>query len=144
LIDKYAQTTSEESEYDLSNNKGNLVLDRLYSEVSSEKYSDELRLLVQRFEVSKRIYSEYDKDLRPININNYNDISLYIRFAEILNSAYEGSKELYYLNALLKVMDILFSEKSNLSSKEVGRLSRLVCGENKHISNLGKLLGIQI
>ena len=77
-------------------------------------------------------------------INNYNDISPYIRFAEILNSAYEGSKELYYLNALLKVMDILFSEKSNLSSKEVGRLSRLVCGENKHISNLGKLLGIQI
>ena len=38
-------------------------------------------------------------------------------------------------------MDILFSEKSNLSSKEVGRLSRLVCGENEHISNLGKLLG---
>jgi len=144
LTNQYSKTAYVKSEYNLPYFEGNSLLDRLYNEVNSKKYSDELKLLLKRFEVGKRIYAEYHDDLRPVNSNNYKDIFLYLKFAEILNIAYEESSELYYLNALLKVMDIVVSEKNNLSKEESKWLSILAVEENKHISNLGQSLGIKI
>jgi len=64
--------------------------------------------LVQRFEVTKRIWSRYLPGFRKGGGVEF-DVSLYRRFALLLALAYARSEELRYLSTLLKVDDLLLS-----------------------------------
>lgn len=71
-------------------------------------FSD-LNLLVKRFEVTKKIYSEYDNLFRPVGSKDFSDIVNYLLFANTLICAYRQTKLMPYLNALIKVNDICCS-----------------------------------
>lgn len=64
--------------------------------------------LLQRFEVSKKLYESYLPGFRK-GSGSDDDVSLYLQFAVVLALAYAHRKELHYLSALLKVNDLLLS-----------------------------------
>jgi len=64
--------------------------------------------LVQRFEVSKKLWSQYLAGFRK-GRGSDTDLNIYYRFALLLSLAYIRSGGLQYLNALLKVNDLLLS-----------------------------------
>lgn len=64
--------------------------------------------LVQRFEVSKKVWSRYHAGFRKGEGSN-GDVDLYYAFALLLALAYARSRQLQYLSTLLKVNDLLLS-----------------------------------
>ena len=63
--------------------------------------------LVQRFEVTKRIFDGYDDSWRALDRKRYHNSVSYALFAVLLSKAYEKTASLTYINALLKCGDIL-------------------------------------
>lgn len=86
-----------------------------------------LRRLVQKFEVTKRV-----------------DDGLYVETAEAFEAAYAKHKKLTYLNALLKIMDTLCSISRDLDKRQKQRLAWLILQEFKHVSALGRTVGVSI
>ncbi len=75
---------------------------------SDPKIKKWLDLLVQRFEVSKKIYSGYLAGFRKGDGQNDN-VRLYWLFALALILHYAETRQIKYLSTLLKVMDLLCS-----------------------------------
>ena len=73
----------------------------------SDKYL--INKIIQKFEITKKIYSEYSIDTHK-GSGDYKKIELYILFGICLVLIYEKSKNLKYLNSLLKVSDIICSQ----------------------------------
>jgi methionyl-tRNA formyltransferase len=92
--------------------------------------------LLQRFEVSKRLHGEYDARWRPVDPSDYRSLERYIRFAEILDLAYQQTGALIYLNALLKIVDTLTSLRMELSAQQRTRLRRVIGHEREHVEQL--------
>lgn len=63
--------------------------------------------LVQRFEVTKRIFDGYTDTWRAVDRTRYHNALSYTRFSGLLSSAFENTGRLTYMNALLKCNDIL-------------------------------------
>ncbi len=121
------------------------LLERLYHAFSEGKQEcDEERLLdrlIQRFEVSKRVYGEYSAEFRPVDPADYKELNRYVRFAEVLDEACAGKNSLPRLNALLKCLDTLTALRDRLGPAG-GRLARLILREREHVNRLAQRLGI--
>lgn len=102
----------------------------------------QLDCLLQRFEVSKRLHGEYNDQWRPVNPDDYRDMERYVRFAEVLDQAYQRSRKLQYLNGLLKCMDTLSALTARLDALEKERVCRLTDSERSHIRTLADSLGL--
>ena len=63
--------------------------------------------LVQRFEVTKRIFDGYDDAWRAVDRTRYHNAATYALFSGLLSLAFEKTGCLTYMNALLKCNDIL-------------------------------------
>lgn len=124
-------------------NSGFALLERFFADIISANFDNKLSLLIQRFEVGKRIYKNYDMNLRPIDRSECHDLSLYLRFAEILDEAYASSEKLNYLNPFLKVLDTLIAFQCDLVGNQGGRLSRLIERELQYINKLANQVGIE-
>jgi len=74
--------------------------------------------LVQRFEVTKKIYERYPANLRK-GEGRYDIVRLYWLFAQSLSLFYCTTKSIKYLSTLLKVTDLLCSLDEELLNKEV-------------------------
>lgn len=92
--------------------------------------------LVQRFEVTKRLHRAYGADLRAVDREDFRELALYVRFAEVLEAAYAASGSLVYLNALLKVLDTLCSQAASLERPLASRIARLVEVEGRLVDDL--------
>lgn len=79
---------------------------------------ESINLLLKRFEVTKRIYCEYDNDFRPIDKTDYNVITNYLKFGCVLVLCYQITSKLQYLNTLLKVNDIMCGLTHKMSLHE--------------------------
>lgn len=73
---------------------------------------------VQKFEVQKCFYKEYDQSWKPVLESGYSKLRTYILFAYVLLGMYQYTKGLKYYNCLLKVDDTLISQKDYLSDGE--------------------------
>jgi len=93
---------------------GDILLDmwRAYlrqPEKTAELCSNWLNALLRKFEVSKRLYASYSADLKPTS-DNYSDLSNYALLAALLMHVYLSSwPSIKYLNAVLKLNDLLAS-----------------------------------
>tara|TARA_A100001037_G_scaffold80797_1_gene72931 strand:- start:19311 stop:19919 length:609 start_codon:yes stop_codon:yes gene_type:complete len=70
--------------------------------------SEFLEKLLQKFEVTKRIYSDYDNNFKPIS-KNYTEIINYTLFSIILLLKQQKSITYRYLNSALKLNDLIIS-----------------------------------
>lgn len=95
-----------------------------------------LNLLLQRFEVTKRIHEEYGSDLRAVDKGAYRNLELYVQMAEILDKAYDATRRLNFLNALLKIVDTLVAVERDLEESQLNRLGRVICHEKAHVNDL--------
>ena len=128
------------------NNSENCTTMTMFKMWCSEKdkiveYFSRINVLLKRFEVTKKIYSNYDTDYRPIDKARYLNYDCYCGFGILLVNCYETSHKLQYLNALLKVIDILCSIPERLSEHNLSILKLLIEMESQFINMLiGKKL----
>ena len=83
--------------------------------------SEWIERLLQRFEVSKRIYSDYDENFKPKS-KLYEQLINYILFALILLSEQQNSDNYRYLNTALKLNDLVISTHEKTLEKELKAL----------------------
>ena len=109
----------------------------------SDRYSDVeiypdtgFALLLKRFEVTKRIYDLVDGNFRPLEGAVCDNLNLYIAFSYCCCLAYEKTKHLSFLNALLKCNDII-SSQSNLNGADILTLKMAINKELEYIKNMG-------
>jgi hypothetical protein len=127
-----------------------VLLDSLYKEITCDKRNISgnailfLRKLLTKFEVTKRIYEDYDTDFKPLDKDACRNLSLYLRAAEIFDVAYMHWGSLQYLNALLKIMDILCAFYQKLNEAEQARLVRLIECEQEYVTALAKTIGVTL
>lgn len=100
-----------------------------------------LDLLLQRFEVTKRVYTRYGPRFRAAGDRQYSDLALYAGLGEVMDLAYQKTSKLQYLNALLKVIDTLISRLMHLSVSVGGRTARLIQREQQYVQNLTSRTG---
>jgi len=99
---------------------------------------------VKRFELFKRIHTSYKKNLRALDIKDYQEIKLYFQAAAVFELAYTNTHELPYLNVLIKIIDTLCSLQHKLSDRENGWLAWLILEEKKHTYAIANTLGVTI
>lgn len=101
--------------------------------------------LVQRFEVSKRLYAIYvlrDGRLKAESGSSFRRMPLYLEFGELMVAAYRVSRELPYLNVLLKALDTLSAVRAELLEPEDARLAWLILEERRLVRALAEQLKV--
>jgi hypothetical protein len=94
----------------------NKLLMRLLIDFESRRnnnWADWLNRLVQRFEVTKKLYHSYQPGFRK-GVGIFNDLSLYVVFSYLLTMCCLSNPHLKAINTLLKVNDTLVSVKPDL------------------------------
>jgi len=81
-----------------------------------DQYKITFHKIIQKFEVTKKIYSDYSIQ-NTKGIGNFKILKLYILFGICLILFFNQTKKLTYLNSLLKVSDIICSQKIKDLSK---------------------------
>lgn len=76
-----------------------------------EWQNDKIQLLIKRFEVTKKIYSDYNEHMRPSDKTSYHEVLNYAKFAIVLSKLYKNSNSFPALNALIKVNDIILGNE---------------------------------
>jgi hypothetical protein len=99
-------------------------------------FKDEFNLLIKRFEVTKKIYSNYSSNFRPLDKNEFKEYRLYCLFACLLVLAYSIEKKFQFLNALLKVNDINCSLYDKLSGMDKRILYFCISKEQQFVLDL--------
>lgn len=102
----------------------------------------QLKNLLQRFEVTKRLHDAYNERWRPVDPSAWRGTERYLRFAEALEAAYARDAQLPWLNGLLKCMDTLSSLAASLDAAQVRRLQHLARSEAGHIASVAQRVGV--
>ena len=70
--------------------------------------------LLKKFEIKKRIFSEYDYELKE-NSTNFKILRNYILFAAICVKKFQDNNNLKFLNTVLKLNDIICSQIDSIT-----------------------------
>ncbi len=89
--------------------------------------------LLGKYESSKKLYSQYINN-KPIKINGYKNIDNYVSTALMMETYYSYSKDIRYLNCLLKLCDLFQSDEKFFYHSYY--LKELLPKEIDHIKNL--------
>lgn len=98
----------------------------------------QLDRLVQRFEVTKRIFDGYDDAWRAVDRTRYHNAASYALFSGLLSLAFEKTGCLTYMNALLKCNDIL--NAIDLPPGVLAHLPLLFAKEHSHAEKIRGVL----
>ncbi len=100
--------------------------------------------LIQRFEVTKKIYPEYKPGFKKGSGKN-DVLFLYVLFAISLSIYYGQTQNLRYLNAVLKINDLIISNAAQLIQDGVNACLAyfVLIFEGIHINRLLQSKGIQ-
>lgn len=120
------------------------LLDKFSLKQIDETDFDIIKKLLQKFEVSKKVYTSYSQKFKPAENANASDLRNYIMLARIFSQAYEQTEKLYYLNALLKILDLLSSVYSQLPSELHEEIVSLFEREQHFINELSSKQGISL
>ena len=124
-----------------------LLVSLLYSQLYNCDFELEkkiLDLLLQRFEVTKKIHSSYLNNLSK-GYGEFDALNLYCFFALSLTLQYAKTKNIKYLNTILKLSDFLCSirDNFNLSSTFLRILSLVILFEMSSILLALKKSGVK-
>jgi hypothetical protein len=112
--------------------------------LSSEAEHALAERLLQRFEVSKRLYRKYDSELRAIRDSGYDDMDLYLLFARLCLHSRERPAPMRFLNALLKVLDTLVAARERLSQEQGAVLAWLIGEELAWVQRIAADVGVEL
>ena len=120
-----------------------VIAEALQAPVVPSPLADTLGRLIQRFEVSKRLHGEYDANWRPVAPDDYRQPGRYLRFAEVLEMAWQRGLGLPTLNALLKCVDTLASLSPRLDVDQQRRLAMVIERERMHVAGLARRISLE-
>ncbi|MDQ7834356.1 MAG: radical SAM protein [Humidesulfovibrio sp.] len=92
--------------------------------------------LVQRFEVTKRVYGSYAADCRAADKGDYLRLDRYVAFGVLLQEAYVKTSCLSYLNALLKLLDTVCARAASVPESWRGKAAWLLGREADFVAAL--------
>lgn len=107
-------------------------------------WRDTIDAYVKRFEVSKRLFTEYDEKWKPTEHATYEQIDIYLLLAECCLQVYKITKCTKYFSCLLKIDDTLLSIKDMITNSEKERLSHILEGEIEEYDKLAESLEVEI
>ena len=81
------------------------------------KIDDAIFLLIKRFEVTRKIYFDYNIEMRPSNRNIYEDFKTYGLFGVLLGKLFLQTRKYPFLNALIKTNDIIVGRFSQMDKE---------------------------
>ncbi len=94
-----------------------ILLNALTNLINDE--NDDFTILVdkfiKKFETKKLIFSKYDNNFQPIS-NEYSELRNYLLLATICAFQFKNSKNLKYLNTLLKLNDTICSQITSINN----------------------------
>jgi len=105
---------------------------------SDRDFAEEYKTWIKKFEVTKRLFKEYDARFRAIDKTAFRELGLYLRFAEVMEAAYRSVEDVPALNALLKVNDTLIACRRHLPREHGQRLAWLIKAEIGHVEALAR------
>ena len=76
---------------------------------------------IKKFEIKKRIFSSYNKEIQEAS-NDYKTLPNYILLASICVLKYKKTKNLKYINVLLKLNDTICSQINIISENNTSFL----------------------
>lgn len=100
--------------------------------------------LLQRFEVSKRIYRKYDAELRAVRDSGFDDLGLYLLFAGMCLHNRERPAPLRFLSSLLKVLDTLIAVRERLTPEQGAQLAWLIGEERAWVQRIAAEVGVEL
>lgn len=109
----------------------------LVSLYAGEEDRTQINRYIQRFEVRKRLFAEYDpKTHKPVERSGYENIHNYILLAAIAEKSYCRFHSLKYLSCLLKLNDTLLSLVPGMEKRLLPLVKILVSRETGHVIEL--------
>lgn len=113
----------------------NLIFDSWITSIkSADSYRlDLVLLLIKRFEVTRKIYTNYSDLMRPEDNTRLGSMALFGKWGVVLALVFRNTGRMPALNALIKVNDILLSNTQEIPkqalksvSMEVGILEEII------------------
>ena len=120
---------------------------QLLAEMLNSHAEDHLLLdrLLQRFEVSKRLYRKYDLGLfKAIRDSGYHDLDLYLLFGALCVQCQNQRAAMRFLNALLKAVDSLISVLDRLDPEQGAHLAWLIGREREWVQRIAAAVGVEL
>ncbi|MEK6875975.1 MAG: hypothetical protein AABX63_01070 [Nanoarchaeota archaeon] len=111
-------------------------------EISNEVYK-RLSIFIRKYEVSKKIFSQYSNNLEKIG-ENYREIDNYVLLSLNLALFYRSSKNLKFINIVLKINDMLCGMKDNIKADVLPLFYLSLKIELDEIKNLFKEKGLKL
>ena len=84
-----------------------------------------LEIFLKKFEVRKKIFTEYDKQIKEIT-KDYFDLRNYILLSANFIVSYQQTLNLKYLNVCLKLNDLIISKLDQIREKQFKELFYLI------------------
>lgn len=134
----------ENGENRIHNTREDLL--KLKGIMNSGSFEDGKEMLdgyVKRFEVSKRLFSEYTDKWKTTDNASYNRLDLYILLSECCLRAYEMSGCTKYFSCSLKINDTLLSVKRNMTQSERSAFASVLDKELNAFKKLSEELGVE-
>lgn len=113
-------------------------------DINNEAKIFEINKYIKKFEVTKKIFSTYDMNLKPIT-EDYKIIRNYLLLSLICLLKYKKSKKIQFLSTILKLNDIICSQIYKIDELDDILFSQYVLKlELKYINELSTRKGIVI
>lgn len=100
--------------------------------------------LLQRFEVSKRLYRSYTPQFKAVIDSGYDDLALYVEFAALCLAMQTQADALPFLNGLLKSIDTLIAVQQRLAPELGSHLAWLIAGEASWVERLAARVNVEV
>lgn len=111
-------------------------------EISNEVYKW-LSIFIRKYEVSKKIFSQYSNNMEKIR-ENYKEIDNYVLLSLNLALFYQTSSNLKFINAALKINDMLCGMKDCIKPETLPLFCLSLKIELDEIKNLFKEKGLKL
>ncbi len=105
---------------------------------------ESLNSYVKRYEVTKRLYTEYDESWKPTVNSSFEEMDVYLALARGCLLTYRLTKCTKYLSCLLKVTDTLLSVRERLTYGQSADLADITVCERKEIDMLCETLKVEV
>jgi hypothetical protein len=113
-------------------------------DINNEAKIFEINKYIKKFEVTKKIFSTYDMNLKPIT-EDYTIVRNYLLLSLICLLKYKKSKKIQFLSTILKLNDIICSQIYKIDELDDILFSQYVLKlELKYINELSTRKGIVI
>ena len=122
----------------VTSNQLSSILLRLQHQKETQQETKFIMALLKKFEIKKRIFSEYDHELKE-NSTDFKILTNYILLAAICAKKFQDNNNLKFLNVLLKLNDIICSQIDSISdAHDLSLVYHVINLELEYVSDLNR------